>query len=58
MPAELYTRWELDSEYGQRKLRQNKTRTFENKVMSYFQRVRLQCEVECFYTAGTPEKWQ
>ena len=42
MPTGLYTRWELDSESGKFKPRQNKTRNFENMVVSYFQRGRPQ----------------
>ena len=34
MSTGLYTRWELDSESGKFKLLQNKTRKFENMVMS------------------------
>ena len=52
MPTGPYTRWELDLESGKHKLRQNKARSFENVVMSYFQRVRLQCRNESFYTTG------
>ena len=53
----LYTRWELDSESGKTKPRQNKTRSFENRVMSYFQRVRPQFKVESFYATGTQKNW-
>ena len=48
MPTGLYARWELDSETGKFKPRQNKTKSFENMVMSYFQRVKRQCKVENF----------
>ena len=44
----VYTRWELDSESGDYKPRQNKTRSFENIVVSDFKRVRPQCKVESF----------
>ena len=47
-PTGVYTKWELDSESGKLKPRQNKTRSFENMVMSYYQRVRPQCKVENF----------
>ena len=43
MPTRLYTRYEYDSELQQFKPRQNKTRSFENMVMSYFQRIRPEC---------------
>ena len=56
MPIGLYTRWELDSETGNFKRRQNKMRSFRNMVMSYFQRVRPQCKVEIFYATGRQKK--
>ena len=36
MPTNLYTRWDFDSETSRFTSRQNKTRSFENMVMSYF----------------------
>ena len=57
MPAGLYTRWELDSESGQFKQRQNKTRSFENMVTSYFQRVRTQCKCESLHDRYTEKNW-
>ena len=56
MPAGLYVTWELDSNSGLFKPRQNKTRSFENMVTSFFQRVRPQCKVESFYTTSTQKK--
>ena len=56
MPTGLYTRWDIDSETGRFTLRQNKTRSFENKVMSYFQRTRPDCKIESFYTTGRRKK--
>ena len=53
MPAGQYKRWELGSEIGNFEARQNKTRSFDNMIVSYFQRVRPQCKVEKFYTTGT-----
>ena len=53
MPTGLYTRWDIDSEFGEWKPRQNKTRSFENMVMSFVQRVRPQCKVESIYTTCT-----
>ena len=47
MPTGLYTRWEPDSESGKFIPRQKK-RSFEN-MMSYFQRVRPQCNVESLH---------
>ena len=57
MPTGLYTRWELDSESGKFKPRQNRTRSFENMVTSYFLRVRPQCKVKSFYTTCTQKKF-
>ena len=56
MSTGLYTRWKLDSESGKFKPRQNKTRRFENMVISYFQRVRPQSKVEGFYTTDTQKE--
>ena len=56
MPTGVFTRWELDSNSGEIKLCQNETRSLENMVMSYFQRVRPQCKVESFYTTGLLKK--
>ena len=36
MPTGLYTRWEYDTESNRLKPQQNKTKNFENMVMSYF----------------------
>ena len=56
MPTGLYTRWELDSESGKPKLHQKMTKSFENMVVSYCQRVRRQCEVESFYRTSTQKQ--
>ena len=56
LPTGLYTRWELDSDSGKLTPRENKTRSFEILVMSYFQRVRPQCKMGSFYTRGTQKK--
>ena len=56
MPTRLYTRWEYDTESNRFKPQQNKSRNFENLVMSYFQRQRHYCKVESFYTIGTQKK--
>ena len=56
MPFGLYTRWELASESSKFKPRQNKRRSFENMVMSYFQRVGPECKVESFHTTGKQKK--
>ena len=56
MPTGLYTRWDLDPESGRSRPRQNKTRSFENMVMSYYQRIRPDCKIVSFYTTGTQKK--
>ena len=50
MPTGLYTRWEFDTESNRFKTQQNKSRNFENMVMSYFQRQKPDCKIESFYT--------
>ena len=56
MPTGLYTRWNFDSETSRFLPRQNKTRSFENMAMSYFQRTRPECEIEIFFTTGRQKK--
>ena len=56
MPTGLYTRWDFDSERSRFMPRQNKTRSFENMVMSFFQRTRPECETESFFTTGKQKK--
>ena len=56
MPTGLYTRWDLDSETSRFTPRQNKTRSFENMVMSYFQRTTPECGIESFFTTGRQKK--
>ena len=56
MPTRLYTRWEYDAESNRFKPQQNKSRNFENMVMSYFQRQRPDCKIESFYTTRTQKK--
>ena len=52
MPIGLYTRWDFDSETSRFITRQNKTRSTENMVISYFQRTRPECEIESFFTTS------
>ena len=40
MPARLYRQWGYDTESNRIKRQQNKSRNFENMIMSYFQRQR------------------
>ena len=56
MPTGLYTRWEDDEESNRFKPQQNKSRNFENMVMSYFRRQRPDCKIESFYTTGTQKR--
>jgi hypothetical protein len=56
MPTGLYTRWEYDSEMDKFKARQNKSRSFENQVTSYFQATRPECKIESFHTTGKQKK--
>ena len=55
-PTGLYTRWDFDSETSRFIPRQNQTRSFENMVMSYFQRTRPECKIESFFTTGRQKK--
>ena len=56
MPTGLYTRWHFDSETRRFTPRQNKTRSFEIMVISYFQRTRPECEIESFFITGRQKK--
>ena len=56
MSTGLYTRWDIDSKTGRFTPRQNKTRSFENMVMSFFQRTRADCKIESFYTTSRQNK--
>ena len=57
MPTGLYTRWDFDSETSRFTPRQDKTRSFDNMVMSYFQRTKAECEIESFFTTGRQKKF-
>ena len=56
MSIVLYKHWDLHSQTVRFKPRQNKTRSFENTVMSYFQRTRPDCEIESFFRTGRQTK--
>ena len=56
MPTGLYTRWEYDSETKRFTARQNKSRSFENMVLSYFQQSRPECKIESNVTTGRQKK--
>ena len=52
MPTGLYTRWNYDTESQKFVPRQNKTRSFEKMVPSYFQQVRPEYNIEINVTTG------
>ena len=56
MPTGFYTRWEYESETKRFKARQNKSRSFENMVLSYFQQSRPECKIESIITTGRQKK--
>ena len=56
MPTGLYTRCENDTESKRFEPQQNKSRNFENMIMSHFQRQRPGCKIESFYTTETQKK--
>ena len=56
MPTGLYTRWEFDTEMQKFKARHNRTRNFENMVMSVYQESRPACKIESFFTSGKQKK--
>ena len=56
MTTGLYTSWEFDSDSLKFKARQNKSRKFENMVMSYLQSQRPNCTIESYYTTRTQKK--
>ena len=56
MPTGLFTRWDLDSETARFTSRQNKTRSFEYMVISYFKRTRSEYEIESFFTTDRQKK--
>ena len=56
MPTGLYTRWNYDSESQKLMPRQNKTRSFENMVLSYFQQTRPECRIESNVTTGRKKR--
>ena len=56
MPSSLHILWDFDSETSRFTPRQNKARSFENMVTSYFQRTRPECEIESFFTTGRQKK--
>ena len=55
-PTGLYTRWEYDSETKRFIARPNKSRSFENMALSYFQQSRPDCKIESNVTTGRQKK--
>ena len=47
-PTSLYTRWEFDTNIQKVKARHNRSRNFENMVMSFYQEQRPECKTESF----------
>ena len=56
IPAALYTRWEYESETQRFTPRQNKSRLFENMVLSCFQQLRPECRIDSNVTTGREKK--
>ena len=56
MPIGLYTPCELDTDSQEFRARINRSRTFENMVMSFFQSQRPECKIESYYTTGKQKK--
>ena len=56
MPTGLYTRWIYGTESQEFMPRQNKTRSFENMVLSYCQQTRPECNIESNVTTGRQKK--
>ena len=56
MATGLYTLWEYDSETKKITAHQNKSRSFEKRVMSYFQQSRPECKIESNVTTGRQKK--
>ena len=56
MPNFFYTRLEYKNETKRFKSRQNKSRSFEKMVMSYFDRLRPDCNIESNVTTGRQKK--
>ena len=56
MPTGLYTRWNYDTESQKSMPWQNRTRSFEKMVHSYFQQNRPECNIENNVTTGRQKK--
>ena len=56
MPTGLYTRWDYDSETKRFTASQNKSRSFEKMVLSYFPKSRPDCKIASNVTTGRQKK--
>ena len=56
MATRTYTRWGQDLQTSRVPPGENKIRSFENIVKSYFERSRPDCKIESFYTTGRKKK--
>ena len=56
MPTGLYTIWEFDTDMKKFKARNNRTCNYENMVMSFYQKTRLEYKIESFFTSGKQKK--
>ena len=56
LPTGLFFRWELDTYSQKFRARTNRSRTFENMLMSNLQSQRSECEIESYYTTGKQKK--
>ena len=55
MPTGLYTRWEYNPETDPFKARNNRTKNFENMVMSFYQELRPECKIEFLHNRKAEE---
>ena len=53
MPTGLCTHWEFNADLQRLKSPFNKTRSFENMVLAFFENSRPECKNESFYTIGS-----
>ena len=54
-PTGLYTRWDFDTDMQKFKARLNRSRNFENMIMSFYQEQRSECKIESFHIWKTKE---
>ena len=56
MPTGLYTRWEFDTDMQKFKARHNRTRNFENMIMSFYKKSRPEGKIESFFYIWKTDK--